>query len=135
MQTNAEFKTRFAALVKRAGDKADLVTRKVAIQLASTMILRSPVDSGRFRANWYGGTAPGRGAIDVVDQSGQGAIDEVTSNMGDWNAGQTIFITNSLPYAYRLEYGWSQQAPQGMVRLTIAEFASHVKQAVQDTPP
>ena len=47
-------------------------------------------------------------------------------------AGQTIFITNSLPYAYRLEYdGWSRQAPAGMVRVTVVEFAQRFERAVR----
>jgi hypothetical protein len=42
--------------------------------------------------------------------------------------GQTIFITNSLPYAQRLEYGWSKQAPLGVVRITAVEFQSIARQ-------
>jgi len=33
-----------------------------------------------------------------------------------------IYLTNNLPYAQRLEEGYSQQAPAGMVALTIQEF-------------
>ena len=32
-----------------------------------------------------------------------------------------LFINNQLPYGPRLEDGWSDQAPLGMVALTIAE--------------
>lgn len=31
-------------------------------------------------------------------------------------------IYNPMPYAYRVEYGWSKQAPNGMVRIAIKEF-------------
>ena len=36
----------------------------------------------------------------------------------------TIYITNTVPYILALEYGSSPQArvPEGMVRVTIAEF-------------
>lgn len=37
----------------------------------------------------------------------------------DWNE---FTLTNNLPYAERLEYGWSNQAPQGMVRVNVARF-------------
>jgi len=33
-----------------------------------------------------------------------------------------IFIVNGLPYINRLENGWSQQAPNGMVAITLAEL-------------
>ncbi|NBT33816.1 MAG: hypothetical protein EBT13_18445 [Rhodobacteraceae bacterium] len=35
-----------------------------------------------------------------------------------------IYIQNNLPYANRLENGWSGQAPQGMVALTVAEVSA-----------
>lgn len=31
-------------------------------------------------------------------------------------------ISNKQPYALRVEYGWSSQAPNGMMRRAIAEF-------------
>src|SRR5690606_26051368 len=34
---------------------------------------------------------------------------------------QDVIIYNQQPYAHRVEYGWSSQAPQGMVRVTIKE--------------
>lgn len=37
--------------------------------------------------------------------------------------GFTIEIANRLPYAERVEYGWSTQAPNGMLRLAILDLA------------
>ncbi len=37
---------------------------------------------------------------------------------------QPIWITNNMPYALRLEQGWSQQAPTGMVAITIKRLQS-----------
>ncbi len=39
----------------------------------------------------------------------------------DVRPGDTIWISNNLPYIVKLEEGHSQQAPQGMVALSIAE--------------
>lgn len=33
-----------------------------------------------------------------------------------------FYFANSLPYAFRLENGWSKQAPMGMVKVTTAEW-------------
>lgn len=41
---------------------------------------------------------------------------------------QFAVISNARPYAQRVETGWSTQAPQGMMRITIAEYASIVEQ-------
>lgn len=38
------------------------------------------------------------------------------------NNGLSIDITNSQPYAVRVEYGWSTQAPYGMMRRAIADY-------------
>lgn len=36
--------------------------------------------------------------------------------------GDTYYITNDLPYAYRVETGYSTQAPAGMMRVSVIEF-------------
>jgi hypothetical protein len=41
-----------------------------------------------------------------------------------------IYLTNALPYARRLEYGWSKQAPSGMVRISAMRFAEAVRKAI-----
>lgn len=33
-----------------------------------------------------------------------------------------VTISNPQPYAYRVEYGWSKQAPEGMMRRAVAEY-------------
>jgi len=128
--SNAEFKRNFSALLKRVGDKAELVTRKVAIELQTAMILKSPVDTGRFRANW----ACGIGAVNtsIANQPGADAKGQTATALQGWKAGQTIWLTNSLPYARRLEYGWSKQAPSGMVRLSIQEYGRYLKKVVSE---
>lgn len=35
----------------------------------------------------------------------------------------TATLENSQPYAERVEYGWSTQAPEGMLRITIKEWS------------
>jgi hypothetical protein len=47
-------------------------------------------------------------------------------------AGKVHYITNNLPYAWRLEHGHSKQAPAGMVGLTVVEFAGIVDKAAND---
>lgn len=38
------------------------------------------------------------------------------------NTRETATIYNPQPYADRVEYGWSSQAPKGMMRITVAEY-------------
>ncbi|AYP69689.1 tail protein [Salmonella phage vB_SenS_phi135] len=109
--------------VEKAKKNPEKVMRQVSIKLFSAIIKASPVDTGRFRMNWMAsGSAPADGTTDATDKSGNTATGNATSfvlNAADWH---TFTLTNNLPYAQRLEYGWSQQAPQGMVRTNISRF-------------
>lgn len=109
--------------VEKAKKNPEKVMRQVSIKLFSAIIKASPVDTGRFRMNWMasGGT-PAFGVTDATDKSGSIAIGNATSfvlKSADW---REFTLTNNLPYAQRLEYGWSQQAPQGFVRVNVSRF-------------
>lgn len=109
--------------VEKAKKNPEKVMRQVSIKLFSAIIKASPVDTGRFRMNWMasGGT-PAPGITDATDKSGDKATGNATSfvlSASDW---REFTLTNNLPYAQRLEYGWSQQAPQGMVRTNVSRF-------------
>ncbi|MNT90915.1 hypothetical protein D3C72_2319290 [compost metagenome] len=52
--------------------------------------------------------------------------------MSDFTVGQMAYLINNLPYAIPLEFGHSNQAPNGMVRVTIARFQQIVEQAIRN---
>ena len=112
---------------KKTADKLDLATRQIALQIFARIVLKSPVDSGRFRGNWQVaiGSAPD-GTLELDDKTGTATITKGTATSLGMNAGDTIYFANNLPYAQRLEGGYSQQAPAGMVALTVQEFQSIV---------
>lgn len=129
--SNAAFRRDFAALLAKAGDKAALVVRKTALELQSGMVEKSPVDSGRFRSNWQCGVGVVNTATDAAaEKTGTGAIGRTQAVLQGWRVGQTITLSNSLPYARRLEFGWSEQAPGGMVRLTVQNYSAALAKAV-----
>lgn len=128
------FAADLARLCEAAGDKAELVVRKAALDLGGQLLDRSPVDTGRFKNKWATSvngmsTATGAGA----DASAAAARTMLQAQVAEWKPGKTIWITNSLPYAYRLEYdGWSKQAPGGMVRLAVQNYAQAVAKAARE---
>ena len=90
---------------------------------------------GHFRANWqYGDGAQPDGEVSSVDASPGGSvtIGAIVSKLPKEAAGKIHYLVNNLPYALRLEDGWSRQAPAGMVGLTVAEFHSMVEEAVRE---
>lgn len=122
-------------------DKAKLDTdEKIsdAISLIAMFCLRgivrkSPVDTGRFRSNWQvSKNVPRTTQLNLTKET-QAAIiarGQRTIETFDLKNDSMIIIQNNLPYANRLENGWSKQAPNGMVGLTVNEAAQRYKRIV-----
>lgn len=142
--TPQQFQVDFTRLLQRAGNRARDVVRASSLKLLESIDNKSPVgdpDSwaspapagytgGQFRANWnYSIGSPDVSVTSNTDpQGGESMRKALTTN---YTMGDKIYISNSLPYAYRLEYeGWSRnQAPNGMVRVSVVEFRDFVRQA------
>lgn len=111
------------AYCEKAKKNPELVMRQVSMGLFRTIIKESPVDTGRFKLNWQAsGPTPASGIVDGVDKSGEIAIGKMVNFVTTTSTWQELTLTNNLPYAQRLEYGWSKQAPAGVVRINVARF-------------
>lgn len=111
----------------------DEVFRRVMIEIGTTVIRLSPVDTGRFRGNWqFTVDAPASASLDNYDPDGHDTIAQLVSEVQHLSYGQTAYLVNNLIYAIPLEYGHSGQAPAGMVRITLAGFQQMVQQAVRE---
>ena len=109
-------------------DYPEKVVRGTLLSMSSRIIKRSPVDTGRFRNNWmptFGSAS--KAQTNEVDPSGTKAQSNVQQLLMNFEIGQTFYLTNNLPYSNRLEFGYSQQAPQGMLRITAAEYDAEIK--------
>jgi hypothetical protein len=124
-----------AKWVAKANGNVDLVIRKISLDLFHRIILKSPVDTGRFRGNWQVaiGSIPA-GTLTIDDKAGSATIAKATAATLGLRAGQIIYLVNNLEYARALEYGHSKQAPAGMVRLTVQEYGAVVTKAVNEVP-
>lgn len=121
-----------ATLVEKTKADIDTVHRKVCLDLHRSLVMKSPVDTGRFRGNWQIGVGAVNPTKDsAVDPSGEAAIGRVEGALQSVKVGGVIFLTNSLPYAQPLEYGHSKQAPGGMVRVTVVEYEQYLAKAVR----
>ena len=117
------FKLDISKFMDKTSKTADAQVRKICLDLVTGIVLKTPVDTGRARANWFTSTgSPTDNITESTDASGSstiagslGAISQATGNV--------LWITNNLPYIYRLEFeGWSRQAPAGMVRVTVNDI-------------
>ena len=145
MAAARQFVVDLTRLVAKAKGNLDLVMRKIVLDLGTGVVMRSPVGDGslwkspppkgytggRFRANWqYGEGAVPRGTSPAIDRTGATSLARIAAIKPD-AAGKVHYLTNNLPYAMRLETGWSKQAPGGMVALAVREFQSVVAKAAK----
>lgn len=116
-------------IVSRTNSRVDTQIRKATIELFSSVVKGTPVDTGRARGNWQ--CTIGNAATDQVehtDKSGAGAISDIVATV-PVKSGVVVWLANNVPYIQKLEYGSSQQAPAGMVRINIQRFASFLREA------
>lgn len=125
------FSLDISKFVEKAKGRVDLVVQKVTLDVFSDVIMMSPVDTGRFRGNWIadiGGYQTN--VVNIFDKSGNESISKVNAIVGKAKSGGVVYLVNNLPYAQRLEYGYSKQAPAGMVRTSIANYQNYINNAV-----
>lgn len=149
----AGFSIPIAQLAEKMKLDLDTVVRKSTAQVFSAVVLKTPVDTGRARANWNV-TA---GAVDQTTTTSTSAARGTAEAQKAlaMPSGGVVYLANSLPYARVLEYGgypnppkmgskkrgeagvavhvrggFSMQAPQGMVRLTAQEFNDYVQRVI-----
>lgn len=144
-----------SAFIAKAQLSMDLVLRKILFDVSTRIVEMSPVGKpelwaanvdrqirglrpiapkgyvgGRFRANWQFGTGsmPNGTTPDPKPNAAEN-IARLANQFKDAKCGIDHYLVNNLPYSIPLEYGWSTQAPQGMVRTTIAAFQNMVRNA------
>ena len=143
------FATDIAKFLTKTDRRVNSVVKKIVIDLGTKIILRTPVGNpsmwqdpdgapvgyagGQARANWqYGNGNMPSGTLDTIDKAGSSTVNKIISGVQASRAASVHWVTNNLPYINRLENGWSRQAPQGMVRLSVMEFKQVVKDAIKN---
>ena len=123
--------TRFALELDQefgeALEEFETIIRTAALQGLTRIVQRTPVDTGRARGNCFVSIGAASGEVtEQVDPAGGQAIAAGNAVIASWGGAEAgfpvIFIQNNLPYIERLENGYSAQAPNGMLGVTVAEL-------------
>lgn len=124
-----QFAQRMKILGKRIEVNADKETITLAGLISQTVILATPVDTGRARGNWFASisTPKLKASFIATDPSGQARISGNSAIISQRGKNQPIFITNNLPYIQALNQGHSAQAPAAFVEIAIATASAHLK--------
>lgn len=120
---------RFARRTRLSGD---LILRRAGLEIYSAALAFSPVRTGRFRASHrlsrnsadLSVEPPREGnAVELGGIPPTGAeLAKGVAGLGRVTWKDTVIISNNLPYANRLESGWSKQAPAGVYKPAVQAF-------------
>lgn len=141
------FAADIAKFAQKTNQSLDRVIRGFCAQLSTEIIQRTPVDTGRLRGSWIPSINSPSTAEGTPDKSGAGVIGKVDS-VAAGAVGNVFYLVNNLPYAPVAEYGlwgtgpnataktggtgYSIQAPQGMVRVSVQLATKLLNDAVKD---
>ena len=96
--------------------------KRIALDLLRRIVLRTPVDTGRARGNWQTSLGPSANSqLDIFDVNGGGTISRGAAVIGGAQPFGLMTIFNNVDYIRFLENGSSQQAPSGMVSVSLQE--------------
>ena len=146
MSAGSDFALDLSQFAEKAGEAANAVISKICLDLAYAIVLKTPVDTGRARANWQASIGqPVSHTMEFGGDTGSNAVAPNKSRASEFakaNAeaaafqapGNVFYISNNLPYIASLEFGlyrpgpntvggFSKQAPSGMVRISINEIS------------
>lgn len=120
--------------IAKAKSNMSVVPKKVALDLFRKVILRTPVNTGRARGNWQCTvTTPAVGETERTDMTGRQVIAEVASAVDSWDVANVgIFLMNNVAYIGVLEDGSSEQAPNGMVKVSLREYPGIVEREARE---
>lgn len=114
---------------------SDEVFRVTVIKFFGQIVQASPVDTGRFRANWFVTTSRPSIRIEPNLEKSENQVNQRIVRKVNGSRNQRVFwLTNNLPYSEVIEFGgygdgpktrggFSRQAPKGVVRITAKRFS------------
>jgi hypothetical protein len=128
----ADFSKALTELGKAYEKDVGAIIRWTVLKVFRNIVKRSPVLTGTYRgshaiSNIEPVLNDVTGAQNV--KKGKGLKVPVPEATWIWKVGDgNIWIYNNLPYAERLENGWSKQAPAGVYRLALREVTVFLNQ-------
>lgn len=130
VQNAKDFSLKLNKQVLDTNEKIEDAIQVIAMDSLRGVVLKSPVDTGRFRGNWIVSVdSPNLTETQQTDVNGSATINKGMAAVEAFDINNSrIYIQNNLPYGNRLENGWSKQAPNGMVALTLSEISAKYRE-------
>lgn len=123
MAARSNYKQVFATKKKGLRRALNTALQQTALDAVSRMIDRTPVDTGAARAHWFAqGSLDGPFDKSKTDKGGSATKARAKSSLKSVRIGDRVYLVNTAPYFIFLERGSSDQAPQGIIAITLAEM-------------
>jgi len=129
--------------VVKVDQENEQIIKGTVIALYGDIIKASPVDTGRFRANWFLSNYDPSGRVtENTDKGGEATTQKMQTGVLSAIDFSVFTLTNNLPYSEVIEFGkystgnirettskvtfsgFSKQAPKGVVRANTVRFES-----------
>jgi hypothetical protein len=143
------FSAEVDAFVAETNREIEAYCRGVVLTLLGMILDATPVLRGRLRGDWRTSVGSpnyqirsvssdmlipyanktGAEWTSVASSLKEIAEAEAMAAVASWDTAQPLYLTNNLPYAYRVEYeGHSRdKAPAGMVRVSIEAMTANMR--------
>ena len=127
----ADFSEQLREMAAFIDAEISTVVRKSVLDVYKNITKRSPVDTGVYRASHSIANHEPAPDEDVVKREEGQTLSVPNKSDWRWKAGDgDIYLFNNVPYAERIENGWSKQAPLGVYRVALQEFTQFLQQEI-----
>jgi hypothetical protein len=129
---NLDFGGQLRRFAEILGKRINVVHKEISIKMFNQIVMATPVDTGEARGGWNASMSyPDLSETGRRDPTGAAALKDIESTIKA-DRSQIAFLSNSVGHIVPLEYGWSKQAPEGMVRITVTSFNTMIREVIQD---
>ncbi len=135
------FELKLNDFARKAGDRANAAVREAMLEFSARVKVRTPVDTGRLRGAWnFEATTVDASNIGIAIAAAAAFGSDAAPGLPETVIGTKIYLTNPMPYARRIEFGFHgtdslgryyNNAPVGMVGLTVLEFRGILDESVR----
>lgn len=119
-----------ADFIREFNAEKDFIMQEATTRVSNAIVRFSPVDEGEYVADWDvkigGWPADSNPPNDPKKTKTRARLKDIIK---DVKYGDAVFFENDDAAAIRLEFGYSKQAPQGVVRLTVRKWRGFVRGA------
>lgn len=109
-------------------EMSNTFVKEMTLEIHSRMVDKAPVSTGRLRGSISVSINSPANDGETLDKSGIIVKSDAKSTVGSYESGDTVYISVTAPYAYEIEMGSSDKAPNGFFRTTLEEMDAIIRE-------